>query len=124
MSISRDTFDPAKNYKRVRYHQDRDLLDSELNEAQDIAIHERKKIADLELPGMPHLGSGISWKWKDASGRERTVMATPNLNGDYLSDACAAQVGGLGLMSFFAFFHHVRDVALELSGMVSRAAML
>ena len=24
-------------------------------------------------------------------------MATPNLNGDYLSDACAAQVGGLGL---------------------------
>ena len=22
MSISRDTFDPAKNYKRVRYHQD------------------------------------------------------------------------------------------------------
>ena len=25
------------------------------------------------------------------------VFATPNLNGDYLSDACAAQVGGLGL---------------------------
>ena len=25
------------------------------------------------------------------------VIATPNLNGDYLSDACAAQVGGLGL---------------------------
>jgi isocitrate dehydrogenase len=25
------------------------------------------------------------------------VLATPNLNGDYLSDACAAQVGGLGL---------------------------
>ena len=47
MSISRDTFDPAKNYKRVRYHQDRDLLDSELNEAQDIAINERKKVADL-----------------------------------------------------------------------------
>ncbi|MEK7753723.1 MAG: isocitrate/isopropylmalate family dehydrogenase, partial [Acidobacteriota bacterium] len=23
--------------------------------------------------------------------------ATPNLNGDYLSDACAAQVGGLGM---------------------------
>ncbi|MCL5105057.1 MAG: DUF4815 domain-containing protein, partial [Armatimonadetes bacterium] len=47
MSISRNTFDPAKNYKRVRYHQDRDLLDSELNEQQDLAIHERKKIADL-----------------------------------------------------------------------------
>jgi len=28
---------------------------------------------------------------------EYSVIATPNLNGDYLSDACAAQVGGLGL---------------------------
>ena len=26
-----------------------------------------------------------------------SVVATPNLNGDYLSDACAAQVGGLGM---------------------------
>lgn len=26
MSISRETFDPAKNYKRIRYHQDTDLL--------------------------------------------------------------------------------------------------
>jgi len=25
------------------------------------------------------------------------VLATTNLNGDYLSDACAAQVGGLGM---------------------------
>ncbi len=29
--------------------------------------------------------------------REYNVLATPNLNGDYLSDACAAQVGGLGM---------------------------
>ncbi len=28
---------------------------------------------------------------------EYSVIATSNLNGDYLSDACAAQVGGLGL---------------------------
>ncbi|HJQ71029.1 MAG TPA: NADP-dependent isocitrate dehydrogenase, partial [Blastocatellia bacterium] len=28
---------------------------------------------------------------------EYSVVATPNLNGDYLSDACAAQVGGLGM---------------------------
>ena len=28
---------------------------------------------------------------------EYDVIATSNLNGDYLSDACAAQVGGLGL---------------------------
>ena len=28
---------------------------------------------------------------------EYQVLATPNLNGDYISDACAAQVGGLGI---------------------------
>ncbi|OLC08031.1 MAG: isocitrate dehydrogenase (NADP(+)) [Gemmatimonadetes bacterium 13_1_40CM_70_11] len=28
---------------------------------------------------------------------EYSVIAAPNLNGDYLSDACAAQVGGLGM---------------------------
>jgi len=29
--------------------------------------------------------------------KEYSVLATPNLNGDYLSDAAAAQVGGLGM---------------------------
>ncbi len=29
--------------------------------------------------------------------QDYSVLATPNLNGDYLADACAAQVGGLGL---------------------------
>ncbi len=33
-----------------------------------------KKIADLDLSGMPHLGSGISWMYQG-----RRVMATPNL---------------------------------------------
>jgi isocitrate dehydrogenase len=28
---------------------------------------------------------------------EYDVLATPNLNGDYISDACAAQIGGLGI---------------------------
>ena len=28
---------------------------------------------------------------------EYAVLATPNLNGDYISDAAAAQVGGLGI---------------------------
>jgi isocitrate dehydrogenase len=28
---------------------------------------------------------------------EYEVLATPNLNGDYLSDACAGQIGGLGM---------------------------
>lgn len=42
---------------------------------QVINLDSRKKIADLKLPGMPHLGSGITWKWQG-----KTVMATPNLN--------------------------------------------
>ncbi|MCK7611104.1 nitrite reductase [Roseibium sediminicola] len=33
-----------------------------------------QKTADLDLPGMPHLGSGITWKYGDT-----TVMATPHL---------------------------------------------
>ena len=49
MTISRDTFDPAKNYKRVRYHQDRDLLDSELNEQQDIEFAERRRLSETVL---------------------------------------------------------------------------
>jgi isocitrate dehydrogenase len=28
---------------------------------------------------------------------EYSVLAMPNLNGDYFSDACAAQIGGLGM---------------------------
>jgi isocitrate dehydrogenase len=28
---------------------------------------------------------------------EYEIVCTPNLNGDYLSDACAAQIGGLGV---------------------------
>ncbi len=31
------------------------------------------------------------------AAEEYQVLATSNLNGDYLSDACAAQVGGLGM---------------------------
>jgi hypothetical protein len=33
-----------------------------------------RKIADIDLPGMPHLGSGITWPYRDT-----TVLATPNL---------------------------------------------
>jgi WD40 repeat protein len=47
---------------------------------QVVNLDARKKIADLELPGMPHLGSGISWKWQG-----KTVMATPNLNEGLIS---------------------------------------
>lgn len=33
-----------------------------------------RPIRGIELPGLPHLGSGISWQWQD-----RPVMATPHL---------------------------------------------
>jgi hypothetical protein len=39
-----------------------------------------RKIADIDLPGMPHLGSGITWKYKDT-----TVLATPNLREGVIS---------------------------------------
>ncbi|MDO5647881.1 nitrite reductase [Paracoccus sp. (in: a-proteobacteria)] len=39
-----------------------------------------REIAELPLPGMPHLGSGITW---DSGGRR--VMATPHLNEGVLS---------------------------------------
>ena len=41
---------------------------------QVVNLDVRRKIADLALPGMPHLGSGITWE-RDG----RTLMATPNL---------------------------------------------
>jgi mono/diheme cytochrome c family protein/DNA-binding beta-propeller fold protein YncE len=47
---------------------------------QVVNLDARKKIADLQLPGMPHLGSGITWDWNG-----RRVMATPNLKNGVLS---------------------------------------
>ncbi|WP_018151786.1 nitrite reductase [Leeia oryzae] len=41
---------------------------------QVIDLNVRRKIADLDLSGMPHLGSGITWQWHG-----KTVLATPNL---------------------------------------------
>ncbi|ENO89955.1 cytochrome D1 domain-containing protein [Thauera linaloolentis] len=46
---------------------------------QVVNLDIRRKIADLPLDGMPHLGSGITWEWIDASGAARTVMASTNL---------------------------------------------
>ncbi len=34
----------------------------------------RREIAEVPIPGLPHLGSGITWTWQG-----RRVMATPNL---------------------------------------------
>ncbi|HUW49923.1 MAG TPA: cytochrome D1 domain-containing protein [Sulfuricella sp.] len=41
---------------------------------QVIDLDSGKKVADLDLPGMPHLGSGITWEYQG-----HPVMATPNL---------------------------------------------
>jgi mono/diheme cytochrome c family protein/DNA-binding beta-propeller fold protein YncE len=46
----------------------------EAGKGQVVNLDARKKIADLNLPGMPHLGSGIAWTWQG-----RRVMASPNL---------------------------------------------
>jgi DNA-binding beta-propeller fold protein YncE/cytochrome c553 len=46
----------------------------EAGKGQVVNLDARKKVADLTLPGMPHLGSGITWQWQG-----KTVMATPNL---------------------------------------------
>lgn len=48
--------------------------DKGVGKGQVVNLNERRKIADLDLPGMPHLGSGIAFTWKG-----RRVMATPNL---------------------------------------------
>ena len=37
------------------------------------------------------------FQWALLRPEEYSILATPNLNGDYLSDALAAQVGGLGM---------------------------
>ncbi len=60
------------------------------------------------------------------------VFATPNLNGDYLSDACAAQVGGLGMApganigDEIGFFEATHGTAPKYAGkdMINPASVL
>jgi len=53
---------------------------------------------------------------------EYDILATPNLNGDFLSDACAAQIGGLGLApganigDFLALFEATHGSAPKYTG--------
>lgn len=44
------------------------------NNGQVVQLDVGRKIAELELDGMPHLGSGITWEYEG-----RTVLATPHL---------------------------------------------
>jgi DNA-binding beta-propeller fold protein YncE len=41
---------------------------------QVVNLNVRRRIAEVDLPGMPHLGSGITWEWHGGP-----VLATPNL---------------------------------------------
>jgi cytochrome c553 len=44
------------------------------NKGQVVNLIVGRKIANVDLPGLPHLGSGITWHWNGT-----TVLATPNL---------------------------------------------
>lgn len=47
---------------------------------QVIDLNIGRKVADLELTGLPHLGSGITWKYKG-----KMIMATPNIKKSEIS---------------------------------------
>lgn len=48
--------------------------DREGGKGQVVNLDVRRRIASVDVPGMPHLASGIAWDWNG-----RRVMATPNL---------------------------------------------
>ena len=48
-------------------------------QGQVIDLDLGRAVKALQLPGMPHLSSAISWSWTDAQGQRHTVMATPNI---------------------------------------------
>lgn len=52
---------------------------------QVIHLSAGRKTAELDLAGMPHLGSGITWDWVDPEGKTRRVMASPNLKQGLIS---------------------------------------
>jgi mono/diheme cytochrome c family protein/DNA-binding beta-propeller fold protein YncE len=52
----------------------------EAGKGQVVNLNVRRKVATVDLPGLPHLGSGISWEWQG-----RPVLATPNLKDGVVS---------------------------------------
>jgi mono/diheme cytochrome c family protein len=47
---------------------------------QVVNLNVRRKIATVDLPGLPHLGSGITWEWQG-----KPVLASPNLRDGVVS---------------------------------------
>ncbi|MBI4755367.1 MAG: c-type cytochrome [Betaproteobacteria bacterium] len=78
---------------------------------QVVNLDVRRKIADLDIPGMPHLGSGITWDWQG-----RRVMGSPNLKEGVISVIdlktwqTLRQIPTLG-PGFFMRSHENADVA-------------
>lgn len=56
----------------------------DLPRGEVIDLDAGRKIADLDIPGMPHLGSGITWDWTDPNGVVHPVMASPNLKDGHI----------------------------------------
>jgi hypothetical protein len=82
------TFDAAKNYKRICYKEDRDLLNTELNEMQDVGSYDRAMILDRILaPGTILSGLDAS-----ANGSNITIE-----DGVVYIDGCAVGVPGATL---------------------------
>ena len=52
---------------------------------QVIHLGAGRKVAELDMDGMPHLGSGITWDWTDKEGAVHPVMASPNLKNGYIT---------------------------------------
>ncbi len=63
------------------------------------------------------------FQWVLLRPEEYSILATPNLNGDYLSDALAAQVGGLGMApganigDGYAIFEAIHGSAPKYAGL-------
>ncbi len=47
---------------------------------QVVNLNVKRAIESIDLPGLPHLGSGITWQWQG-----RRVLATPNLKAAVVS---------------------------------------
>jgi len=86
--MSENTFDANKNYKRVCYQADRDLLDAELNEMQDMQTHERRVLLDRVFSQ----GAIISGLAGTVAGDDVTIA-----DGVVYVDGCAVNVPGAEL---------------------------
>lgn len=86
--MSDSTFDVEKNYKRICYREDRDLLNTELNEMQDVSSHDRAMIIDRILAP----GTILSGLVASAAGSSVTIT-----EGFVYMDGCAVKVPGATL---------------------------